>query len=104
MMGKRRKIQALVLIAACIFSFLLLTVNSFTQQVLKERQDEPKEERVVPSPRDIKERTAIYVFIVWIWLAIIVLVYFLRLKVREADRLFRLKYFTKEKGSKSPFI
>jgi hypothetical protein len=58
---------------------------------------EGKVEEIVPAPQNIKQATGIYVFIGWIWLCIAVLVYFLRLKVKEADRLFSLAFFSEDK-------
>jgi quinol-cytochrome oxidoreductase complex cytochrome b subunit len=55
-------------------------------------------ESVVPSPANIKESTAIYVFVGWMWLAIGVLIYLLRQKIREADRLHFSRYFNPDKG------
>jgi succinate dehydrogenase / fumarate reductase iron-sulfur subunit len=56
-----------------------------------------EKEKIVPSPKDIKESTGIYVFVGWIWLAVFVLVFFLRLKIKEVDRLYRLGYFSGKK-------
>jgi len=72
------------------------------QQVTKEKkeaapQTETEEEKIIPSPKNIKQGTAIYVFIGWIWLAIFVLIYILRLKIKEVDRLYRLKFFPTKK-------
>ncbi|MCJ7582420.1 MAG: hypothetical protein MUP98_18040 [Candidatus Aminicenantes bacterium] len=54
-------------------------------------------EVIVPGPTDIKQTTAIYVFLGWIWLSIGVLIFFLRLKIKEVDRLHDLGFFTKDK-------
>jgi len=59
---------------------------------------EEEAEIIVPAPKDVKEATAIFVFLGWMWLAIFVLIYFLRLKVRETDRIHRLKFFEKDSG------
>ena len=53
----------------------------------------PPSKEVVPGPRSPKEQVGVYVFIAWLWVAIIVLIFILRAKVREADRLFRAGYF-----------
>lgn len=58
---------------------------------------EPGGERIVPAAKDIRESTGIWVFLGWIWLSILGIVYFLRLKIREADRLFRMKFFSSPK-------
>jgi predicted secreted protein len=44
-------------------------------------------EALQPRPQNIKEKSAIIVFLVWMWLGIAVLLYVLRLKVREVDRV-----------------
>ncbi len=59
--------------------------------------------KIIPSPKNIKERTGIYVFLGWMWLSIIVLVYILKLKIDEVDRLLHIKFFRgTEKLRKGP--
>ncbi len=75
---------------------------SSIQQVVVEKetgsiQIEEESERIVGSPQNIKEKTGIFVFVGWMWLSVIVLVSFLRLKIKEADRLYRLKFFLEKK-------
>lgn len=53
----------------------------------------PPAQEVVPGPRTPKERMGVYVFMAWLWASIIVLIFILRAKVREADRLFEARYF-----------
>ena len=60
-------------------------------------QAEAQPEKIFAAPRNIRERTAIYVFVAWLWAAIFVLIYILRLEIKEADRLLDLKYFRGEK-------
>jgi hypothetical protein len=62
------------------------------------QQEEDAEKAIHPGPQDIKEQTAIYVFLIWIWSIIIVLIYILRKKIMEADRLHKLAYFDSPKG------
>jgi hypothetical protein len=40
--------------------------------------------------RPAKERMAVYVILAWVWLSIAVLLGFLRIRVREADRVHRM--------------
>ena len=61
-------------------------------------QNPDVEETIVPGPTDIKQATAIYVFLGWIWLSIGILIFFLRLKIKEVDRLHGLGFFTKDKN------
>ena len=42
------------------------------------------------APRPPKERMAVYVLLAWVWFSIAVLLGLLRLRVREADRVFRM--------------
>jgi hypothetical protein len=55
--------------------------------------------KIIPGPKDIKEKTAIYVFLGWMWVSIIVLVYILKLKINEVDRLLHIKYFDEKDKS-----
>ncbi len=68
----------------------------FFQQALGD-QDESEVETIVPGPKDVKQATAIYVFLGWIWLSIGILIFFLRLKIKEVDRLHRLGIFSEDK-------
>jgi len=52
------------------------------------------EEEIHAGPKDIKEEVGIFVFLGWLWLSIFVMIYLLRQKVRETDRLHSYKYFT----------
>lgn len=97
-MAKKKWLRVFFLLNVFSLSFFLINEN-FGQQVSPEKQSqvEKKAEKIVASPRNIKEATGIYVFIGWMWLAILVLIYFLRLKIREVDRLYHLKYFSAKK-------
>jgi len=53
--------------------------------------------RVSSGPANIKEKTGVIVFVVWVWAVIVVLGFVLREKAREADRLHELK-FDSDKG------
>jgi len=52
------------------------------------------EEEIHAGPKDIKEEIGIYVFLGWLWFSIFVMIYLLRQKIRELDRLHSFKYFT----------
>jgi hypothetical protein len=47
-------------------------------------------QQAAPAPRPPKERMAVYVLLAWIWFSIVTLLGFLRLRIREADRVFRM--------------
>lgn len=93
------------ILSGCILIGLLLTLGiGLSQETSNEnmpgqaQQEETAETAIHPGPQDIKERTAIYVFLIWIWSIIIVLIYILRKKIMEADRLHKLAYFDSPKG------
>lgn len=80
--------------------FLLGFVFSFGQTggtADRGDQDESEVETIVPGPKDLRQATAIYVFLGWIWLSIGILIFFIRLKIKEVDRLHRLGYFSEDK-------
>ena len=84
------------------FFFLFFIQSQFGQEAKPAEQGkalEPEKtpEKITPSPTNIKEAMGIYVFLAWIWLSVIVLIYFLRLKIKEVDRLHRLGYFSGQK-------
>ena len=68
---------------------------SFQQSL--EDQDESEIETIVPGPKDLRQATAIYVFLGWIWLSIGILIFLLLMKIREVDRLHRLGFFSEDK-------
>ena len=81
---------------------LLLCVSGWAQQpepVAKPQivADETQQE-IRPAPKDIKEAVGIYVFLGWIWISIFVLVFILRQKIKETDRIYRLKFFSSDKS------
>jgi len=94
-----------VLALFVLFFFLAASfcpLCSSIQQVVEQKetgsiQIEEESERIIDSPQNIKEKIAIFVFVGWMWLSVIVLVSFLRLKIKEADRLYRLKFFSDDK-------
>lgn len=92
----KQRVSLLVLLA-----FVLLCAASVLAQeaVSEERiqEDQVKQGKtIIPSAKDIKERTAIYVFVGWMWLSIIVLIFILRAKIREVDRLHLIKFFSNQ--------
>jgi hypothetical protein len=92
--SQKRWLPAAVLCLTVCLSFIAAFGR---QEPAKEQtaalQEKKAPEKVIPAPKDIKERTGILVFMGWLWAAIFVLIYILRLKVKEADRLYRAKYF-----------
>lgn len=93
-----KKKSRLLIVLGIFFIVLFFIGDNFAWQVKidiqgEKAQVEENPEKIVPSPKDIKEKTAIYVFVAWMWAVIIVLLFILRLKTKEADRLYYLNYF-----------
>jgi cytochrome b6 len=88
--GRKGKI-----ITACAF---LLVVYAVAMSVWSlQTPSKPEADKIVAAPQNIKESTAIYVFLGGIWLSIAVLTYLLRLKIKETDRLLEMGYFSSDK-------
>ncbi len=86
-----------LLILAGIGTPVCLGQQDAEQAVTGSLQEEPHLEKIAAGPQDIKQKTGIYVFVAWMWVSVFVLIYFLRLKVKEADRLYRLRFFSSKK-------
>jgi hypothetical protein len=57
-----------------------------------------EETEVQPAPLSPRDEVSLYVFLVCLWLAIAFLLYFLRLRIREADRVFKTGLYGKTDG------
>jgi hypothetical protein len=57
---------------------------------------------VRPAPLSPREQVGFPVFLACLWLAIAFLLYFLRLRIREADRVFRTGFYGKPEGHERP--
>lgn len=100
-MKNNRKVKALIFLMVLFLPFSFFSF-SFAQQSSpaaknQEAQAKAQPEKIVSGPQNIKESTAIYVFLGWMWVSIAVLIYFLRLKIKEADRLYVVKFFFPDK-------
>lgn len=71
--------------------------QQYEQSPEPQTETEDTQEVIKPAPKDIKEAIGIYVFLGWMWLSIFVLIYILLHKIKEADRIYRLKFFSSEK-------
>lgn len=60
--------------------------------------EEKRTEPIVPAYSDIRQRSAVIVFYVWLWFSIAVLIYFLRQWIKEADRVYKAKYYEPEES------
>ena len=92
----------ILLISLILLSFLraaspLLGQETAPPLKAQETQAKAQPEKIVAAPQNIKESSRLYVFLGWMWLAIAILVYFLRLKIKEADRLYDLTFFLQDK-------
>jgi hypothetical protein len=84
-----------------LHAFVLVKPDLAQQVGQKEKAEMTKEleeqDKIVPGPKDIKESTGIIVFVSWMWLSIIILIFFLKLKIKEVDRLLELGYLSETK-------
>ena len=91
---KKERIIALSLI---VFVLSLLAVYraasspSMNDSQLQPATAKKSPEKITASPKDIKEKISIYVFVGWMWLSIFTLIYFLKQKIKEEDRIFSYK-------------
>ncbi|MGD2245962.1 MAG: hypothetical protein PVI11_05375 [Candidatus Aminicenantes bacterium] len=100
-MSKKNRLFAWLAILISLHS-LFFVVAGFAQQVIQAEKNEITQEgeiqdKITPGPQNIKESAGIFVFVAWMWLAIFVLIYVLRLKVKEVDRLFEIRYLSGKK-------
>ncbi len=98
---------------ACLLFLLFTPVKGLAQKIHQEKeildaaskaliQQEPQKktdaqaeqtaEEIEAGPTDIREKIGVPVFLGWMWICLIVLIYFLILKVKETDRLYELNY------------
>jgi len=88
--GRKGKI-----ITGLAFLFIVYAVVMSVWSLQTPSQPEP--DKIVAGPQNIKESTGVWVFLAGIWLSIAVLIYLLRLKIKETDRLFNIGYFSSDK-------
>jgi len=55
-----------------------------------------------PAFADLKEKTGVIVFLAWLWLIVGILVWLLRMKIREADRVHALRFYPASKDAPQP--
>ena len=92
MIGRRRAIAVLgiFLLGSLLTAGLTeARAQEAPQASLKTAAPEPGQEKPA-GPRPPRERMAVYVILAWVWLSIAVLLGLLRLRVREADRVYRM--------------
>jgi len=59
-------------------------------------------ETIHPAFADLREKTAVIVFLAWLWIIVGILVWLLRMKIREADRVHALKFYPEPKDASRP--
>lgn len=62
----------------------------------------PEPQILYPAYSSLKEKTAVLVFLVWLWIIVGILVWLLRMKIREADRIHGLKFYPAAKDGSRP--
>jgi hypothetical protein len=95
-----------LLLVAFLFLLLLAWIGTPTclgqqdaeQAEMSDPQEKQEPEKIVGAPQDARQKTGIWVFVVWMWISIIVVIYFLRLKIKEIDRLYSLRFFSAKKN------
>lgn len=92
----------LLILAGVICVNVLFCASLWSQQPDPEAKPqtstEEAQEEIKPAPKDIKEAVGIYVFLGWTWVSIFVLIYILTQKIKEVDRIHRLKFFSSDKN------
>ena len=94
MNGRRSPVSSAVLVVAFV-SILASGVGEARSQgapqaAVKATVEKAPGQAILAAPRTARERTSIYVLLAWLWLSIAVLLWLLRLRVREADRVFHM--------------
>jgi hypothetical protein len=96
----RHKFVLIILVGLILLNSLLSTplwAQQSEQSPEPQTETEETQEVIEPAPKDIKEAIGISVFLGWMWLSIFVLIYILRQKIKEVDRIYRLKFFSSDK-------
>jgi len=71
------------------------------QPAARAKAESAAPEAISSGPRNIKEKTAIVVFLAWLWLAIIVSICVLRWKIQEADRVHGTEFYPDAEAGKN---
>jgi len=80
-----------------VLAFLLIVYAVAMSVWSLQTPSKPEADKIIPAPQNIKESTGIFVFLGGIWLCVAVLIYLLRLKIKETDRLLEAGYFSSDK-------
>jgi hypothetical protein len=97
-MSMKRRGFFVLLFLLCLFVSYHQGYGFSQQEAEKDAaQLENAQEKIVASPRNIREKIGIYVFLVWMWLVVGIAIYTVRLKIKEADRLHAMRFFSDER-------
>lgn len=101
---KYRQIAVLLILVFCAGFFMPLAYGQQLQppETEKKMEKNPEIQTSSPGPRNAKEKVALFVFLVWLWIAIGVSIYYMRLKIIEADRLNELHFYGSLKDRDHP--
>jgi hypothetical protein len=93
-MNGRRALVSAALMAAFVSILAAGVVEARSQDTpqapIKPALEKAPGQALAAAPGNIKERASVYVLLAWLWLSLAVLLRLLRLKVREADRVFHM--------------
>jgi len=81
-----------VKILVLILIFSMISILNPVPQFAQNNKNNTKNQEIKASPKNIRESTTFYVYILWIWLVILILIYILVLKIKEVDRIYRMKF------------
>ncbi|UCE42504.1 MAG: hypothetical protein JSV17_05980 [Candidatus Aminicenantes bacterium] len=76
---------------------ICLSQQEAEQSVTSNPQEKQEPEKIIGAPQDAKQKMGIWVFVGWMWISVLVLIFFLRLKIKEVDRLCQLRFFSAKK-------
>ena len=93
---------ALILALAVVLPAILSAQSPAPANSAPKVKAPPTPETIHPAFADLKEKTAVLVFLAWLWLIVGILVWLLRMKIREADRVHALKFYPASKDAPQP--
>jgi hypothetical protein len=91
----KHRLRAAAAPAVLILLSLALIGGLYAQQPGEASpQVEAEGGKIRPAPKNITEQVEICVFLAWIWGMILLLIFVLRHKIKEMDRLYEIRYFS----------
>ena len=95
-------VLVLILTLAVVLPAFLSAQNPAPAKTAAKVKAPPVPEIIHPAYASLKEKTAVLVFLAWLWLIVGILVWLLRMKIREADRVHGLKFYPAPKDAPRP--